>query len=119
MDYIRIQTGIIVCQKQNHAVIIRNLDIEAYFWYNKKIYKSEFVCMEYVTMEIKKAEIKDLNIVVKLKIDMFKEVGSIVLLQDNAEEQIYEKYKELYIKKKKVVIIWCMKMIVLLRVVVQ
>ena len=51
-------------------------------------------------MEIKKAEIKDLNIVVKLKIDMFKEVGSIVLLQDNAEEQIYEKYKELYYKEK-------------------
>ena len=37
-------------------------------------------------MEIKKAEIKDLNIVVKLKMDMFTEVGSIALLQDNAEE---------------------------------
>ena len=36
-------------------------------------------------MEIKKAEIKDLDIVIKLKMDMFKEVGSIVLLQDNAE----------------------------------
>ena len=42
-------------------------------------------------MEIKKAEIKDLDIVIKLKMDMIKEVGSIVLLQDNAEEQIYEK----------------------------
>ena len=31
-------------------------------------------------MEIKKAEIKDLDIVIKLKMDMFKEVGSIVLL---------------------------------------
>ncbi len=51
-------------------------------------------------MEIKKAEIKDLNIVVKLKMDMFKEVGSIVLLQENAEEQIYEKYKELYKEEK-------------------
>ena len=47
-------------------------------------------------MVMKKAEIEDLNIVVKLKIDMFTEVGSISLLQDNAEEQIYEKYKELY-----------------------
>ena len=46
-------------------------------------------------MEIKKAEIKDLDIVIKLKMDMFKEVGSIVLLQDNAEKHIYEKYKEL------------------------
>ena len=51
-------------------------------------------------MEIKKAEIKDLNIVVKLKMDMFKEVGSIALLQDNAEEQIYETYKELYQEEK-------------------
>lgn len=65
-----------------------------------KKYKLEFVCMEYITMEIKKAEIKDLNIVVKLKMDMFKEVGSIALLQDNAEEQIYEKYKELYQEEK-------------------
>ncbi len=51
-------------------------------------------------MEIKKAEIKDLNTVVKLKMDMFTEVGSIALLQDNAEEQIYEKYKELYQEEK-------------------
>ena len=41
--------------------------------------------MEYITMVMKKAEIEDLNIVVKLKIDMFTEVGSISLLQDNAE----------------------------------
>ena len=47
-------------------------------------------------MEIKKAEIKDLDIVIKLKMDMFKEVGSIVWLQDIAEKHIYEKYKELY-----------------------
>lgn len=32
--------------------------------------------------------------------DMFTEVGSIALLQDNAEEQIYEKYKELYQEDK-------------------
>lgn len=47
-------------------------------------------------MEIKKAEIKDLNLVIKMKMDMFTEVGSITLLQENAEEKIYEKYKELY-----------------------
>lgn len=51
-------------------------------------------------MKIKKAEIEDLPNVVKLKIEMFTEVGSIALLQDNAEEQIYEKYKELYLEEK-------------------
>lgn len=51
-------------------------------------------------MEIKKAEIKDLNNVVKLKMDMFTEVGSIALLQDNAEEMIYMKYKALYQEEK-------------------
>ena len=43
-------------------------------------------------MEIKKAEIKNLNIVVKLKMDMFTEVGSIALLQDNVEEKKNERY---------------------------
>ncbi len=47
-------------------------------------------------MEIKKAEIRDLDVVVKLKMDMFREVGSFALLQDNAEEQIYAKYEQLY-----------------------
>lgn len=51
-------------------------------------------------MEIKKAEINDLPLVVKLKMDMFTEVDSIALLQENAEEQIYEKYKELYQDEK-------------------
>lgn len=51
-------------------------------------------------MEIKKAEIKDLSLVVNMKMDMFKEVGSIALLQDNAEEKIFEKYKELYQEEK-------------------
>lgn len=41
-----------------------------------------------------------MRIVVKLKMDMFTEVGSIALLQDNAEEQIYEKYMELYQEEK-------------------
>ncbi len=49
-------------------------------------------------MEIRKAEIKDLDTVVRLKMAMFKEVGSIALLQDNAEEKIYAKYQELYEK---------------------
>ena len=51
-------------------------------------------------MRIKKAEINDLTTVVKLKIDMFTEVGSIVLLQENAEKLIYEKYRELYLEEK-------------------
>lgn len=36
----------------------------------------------------KKAEIKDLDVVVKMKMEMFIEVGSISLLQDNAEKNI-------------------------------
>lgn len=51
-------------------------------------------------MEIRKAEVKDLHNVVKLKMEMFKEVGSIALLQDNAEEQIYEAYLKLYQEEK-------------------
>lgn len=51
-------------------------------------------------MEVRKAEIKDLDIVVRMKMDMFKEVGSVTLLQDNAESKIYEKYKELYVQDK-------------------
>ncbi len=47
-------------------------------------------------MEIRKAQIEDLDCVVKLKMDMFAEVGSITLLQENAEEKIFDKYKELY-----------------------
>ena len=42
-------------------------------------------------MEIRKATIKDLPVVVKMKMDMFKEVGSINLLRDNAEELILKK----------------------------
>lgn len=49
-----------------------------------------------VIMEVRKAEIKDLDIVVRMKMDMFKEVGSVTLLQENAESKIYAKYKELY-----------------------
>lgn len=51
-------------------------------------------------MEVRKAEIKDLDIVVRMKMDMFKEVGSVTLLQENAESKIYAKYKELYTQEK-------------------
>ena len=51
-------------------------------------------------MEVRKAEIKDLDIVVQMKMDMFKEVGSVTLLQENAESKIYAKYKELYAQEK-------------------
>ena len=53
-----------------------------------------------VIMEVRKAEIKDLDIVVQMKMDMFKEVGSVTLLQENAESKIYAKYKELYSQEK-------------------
>ena len=49
-----------------------------------------------MVLAIKKAEIKDLDVVVKIKMAMFAEVGSISFLQDNAEKKIYEKYKEIY-----------------------
>lgn len=51
-------------------------------------------------MEIRKAEIKDLNLVIKMKMEMFTEVGSVALLQDNAEEKIYEEYRNLYQTEK-------------------
>lgn len=51
-------------------------------------------------MEIRKAQIKDLDIVVQMKMAMFREVGSVTMLQDNAESKIYEKYKELYEQEK-------------------
>lgn len=57
-----------------------------------------------VIMEVRKAEIKDLDIVVQMKMDMFKEVGSVTLLQENAESKIYAKYKELYSQENAVTI---------------
>ncbi len=56
--------------------------------------------MDDTAMKIRKAELEDLPLVVKLKLDMFTEVGSIVLLQDNAEEKIYANYQELYQEEK-------------------
>ena len=51
-------------------------------------------------MKIKKAEIEDLTAVVDLKMKMFTEVGSISLLQENPEDMIYKKYRELYQQDK-------------------
>ncbi len=41
----------------------------------------------YYTIEIKRAGIQDLPAVVKMKMEMFREVGSISLLQENEEEK--------------------------------
>ena len=51
-------------------------------------------------MTIKRAEIKDLPIVVKMKMEMFHEVGSINLLRDGAEEIIKDVYGNLYREDK-------------------
>ena len=51
-------------------------------------------------MKIKKAGIEDLTVVVDLKMKMFAEVGSISLLQENPEDMIYKKYRELYQQDK-------------------
>ncbi len=51
-------------------------------------------------MEIRKVKINDLDIVVEMKMAMFREIGSVTMLQDNAESKIYEKYKELYVQDK-------------------
>ena len=47
-------------------------------------------------MKIMKAEVKDLPIIVDMKIKMFQEVGSAALLQDNVEEKIQQTYALLY-----------------------
>ena len=51
-------------------------------------------------MEIMKAEVKDLPIIVDMKIKMFQEVGSDTLLQDNVEEKIQRTYELLYREDK-------------------
>ena len=47
-------------------------------------------------MEIVKAEVKDLPLIVDMKMRMFREVGSIALLRDGAEEMIGQTYASLY-----------------------
>ena len=49
-------------------------------------------------MEIKKAEIKDLDIVVKMKMEMFTEVGSVSFLQDDAEKRYMKNIKLLRVE---------------------
>jgi predicted GNAT family acetyltransferase len=51
-------------------------------------------------MRIERAGIEDLPIVVKLKMKMFEEVGSIKFLQDDVEEKIGEVYGKLYQEDK-------------------
>lgn len=51
-------------------------------------------------MEIIKAKEKGIPLIVDMKMKMFKEVGSITLLQDNAEEFIQETYASLYREDK-------------------
>lgn len=51
-------------------------------------------------MEIRRAEVEDLPIIVDMKINMFQEVGSAALLQDNVEEKIQRTYADLYREDK-------------------
>lgn len=51
-------------------------------------------------MEIIRAEEKDLPLIVDMKMKMFREVGTITLLQDNAEELIQQTYASLYREDK-------------------
>jgi GNAT superfamily N-acetyltransferase len=51
-------------------------------------------------MDIVKANIQDLPIVVNMKMEMFREVGSISLLQENVEDKIHDAYLSLYREDK-------------------
>ena len=51
-------------------------------------------------MEILKAGVKDLPLIVDMKMKMFREVGSAAMLQDNAEEMILQTYASLYREDK-------------------
>jgi hypothetical protein len=51
-------------------------------------------------MKIVKANIQDLPMVVNMKMEMFREVGSITLLQENVEDKIYATYLSLYHEDK-------------------
>ena len=47
-------------------------------------------------MRIARAEISDLPLVVEMKMNMFREVGSASLLQEHAEEMILQTYRSSY-----------------------
>lgn len=51
-------------------------------------------------MKIVKAEVKDIPLIVNMKMNMFQEVGSAALLQDNVEEKIRQTYALLYQEDK-------------------
>ncbi len=51
-------------------------------------------------MKIIRAEGKDISIIVDMKMAMFKDVGSIELLQDNVQENIKNVYASLYEEDK-------------------
>lgn len=51
-------------------------------------------------MRISKADMKDIPLIVDLKMKMFREVGSFALLRDNAEEMIVQTYASLYREDK-------------------
>lgn len=51
-------------------------------------------------MEIVRAGEKDLPVIVSMKMEMFREVGSIAMLQENAEEKIHQTYAALYREDK-------------------
>lgn len=51
-------------------------------------------------MKILKAKVEDIKIIVDMKMEMFKEVGSISLLQDDAYEKIVQAYSKLYNEDK-------------------
>ncbi len=51
-------------------------------------------------MKIVRASNDDINIILDMKMEMFKEVGSISLLQDNAYEKIKQAYLTLYKEDK-------------------
>lgn len=51
-------------------------------------------------MKIIRAEVKDLPLIVDMKMSMFREVGSITMLQDHAEALIEQTYASLYREDK-------------------
>lgn len=51
-------------------------------------------------MQIRQANLQDIPTIVEMKMAMFREAGSIRLLQDGAEERIAAAYRDLYRQQK-------------------
>lgn len=51
-------------------------------------------------MQIRQANLQDIPTIVEMKMAMFREAGSIRLLQDGAEERIAAAYRDLYQQQK-------------------